>query len=51
MRSAAAFKWRSACQLDDELEHQTCRDSTVGSPKPMGTRGTTTGETLGTLAD
>ena len=26
-------------ELNSELEHQTARDSTVGAPKPLGTRG------------
>jgi membrane protein len=38
-------------ELDAELEHQTCRDSTVGPPKPMGTRGATMADTVGEPAD
>src|SRR5262249_27206547 len=34
-------------ELDAEIEHQTCRDSTVGPPKPMGTRGATMADTVG----
>jgi hypothetical protein len=26
-------------ELDAEMEHQTARDTTTGSPKPMGARG------------
>jgi membrane protein len=38
-------------ELDAEVEHQTCRDSTVGPPKPMGTRGATMADTIGKPAD
>jgi membrane protein len=38
-------------ELDAEIEHQTCRDSTVGPPKPMGTRGATMADTIGHRAD
>jgi membrane protein len=38
-------------ELDAEIEHQTCRDSTVGPPKPMGTRGATMADTVGRPAD
>jgi membrane protein len=38
-------------ELDAEIEHQTCRDSTVGPPKPMGTRGATMADTVGHAAD
>ena len=38
-------------ELDAEIEHQTCRDSTVGPPKPMGTRGATMADTVGHTAD
>ena len=38
-------------ELDAEIEHQTCRDSTVGPPKPMGTRGATMADTIGKPAD
>jgi membrane protein len=38
-------------ELDAEVEHQTCRDSTVGPPKPMGTRGATMADTVGEPAD
>jgi membrane protein len=38
-------------ELDAEIEHQTCRDSTVGPPKPMGTRGATMADTVGHPAD
>jgi len=33
------------------IERQTCRDSTVGPPKPMGTRGATMADTVGHPAD
>jgi membrane protein len=38
-------------ELDAEIEHQTCRDSTVGPPKPMGARGATMADTVGEPAD
>jgi membrane protein len=38
-------------ELDAEIERQTCRDSTVGEPKPMGTRGATMADTVGHPAD
>jgi len=38
-------------ELDAEIEHQTCRDSTVGPPKPMGARGATMADTIGHRAD
>jgi membrane protein len=38
-------------ELDAEIEHQTCRDSTVGPPKPMGTRGATMADTVGHKAE
>jgi membrane protein len=34
-------------ELDAEMEHQTARDTTTGSPKPMGARGATVADTLG----
>jgi len=34
-------------ELDAETEHQTCRDSTVGPPKPMGERGAVMADTIG----
>ena len=45
--------WISACvvligaELNSELEHQTARDTTAGSPKPMGGRGATMADTVG----
>jgi membrane protein len=38
-------------ELDAEIEHQTCRDSTVGPPKPMGMRGATMADTVGHKVD
>ncbi|WP_445500732.1 YhjD/YihY/BrkB family envelope integrity protein [Microvirga sp. G4-2] len=35
-------------ELNSEIEHQTAKDSTVGPDKPMGTRGATMADTLGT---
>src|SRR4029079_18464091 len=34
-------------ELDAEMEHQTARDTTTGSPKPLGTRGARMADTLG----
>jgi membrane protein len=34
-------------ELDAEVEHQTARDTTTGSPKPMGTRGARMADTVG----
>jgi len=33
-------------ELDAEMEHQTARDTTTGSPKPMATRGATMADTV-----
>ncbi|HKS20901.1 MAG TPA: YihY/virulence factor BrkB family protein [Bradyrhizobium sp.] len=47
------WMWMSAvivlfgAELNSEIEHQTARDSTVGPPKPMGTRGAVMADTLG----
>src|SRR5207237_4490900 len=34
-------------EFDSEFEHQTARDSTVGMPKPLGTRGAIMADTVG----
>lgn len=34
-------------EIDAEMEHQTARDTTTGSPKPMGARGARVADTLG----
>ena len=34
-------------ELNAEIEHQTRIDSTIGKPKPMGTRGATMADTIG----
>jgi membrane protein len=34
-------------EIDAEIEHQTARDTTTGAPKPMGARGATMADTLG----
>ena len=34
-------------ELDAEMEHQTVRDTTTGSPKPMGARGARVADTAG----
>jgi membrane protein len=38
-------------ELNAELEHQTAKDSTTGSPLPMGDRGAHVADTLGKEAD
>jgi len=37
-------------QLNFEIEHQTARDSTIRSDKPLGARGTVMADTMGTAA-
>jgi membrane protein len=45
--------WMSAiivlfgAELNSEIEHQTARDTTIGRPKPLGTRGVVMADTLG----
>jgi membrane protein len=34
-------------ELNGEIEHQTARDSTVGSEKPLGLRGAVMADTVG----
>jgi membrane protein len=34
-------------ELNAEMEHQTARDTTTGSPKPMGARGARVADTVG----
>lgn len=47
------WMWMSAvivlcgAELNSEIEHQTARDTTVGRPKPLGTRGAVMADTLG----
>jgi membrane protein len=47
------WMWMSAivvlfgAELNSEIEHQTAVDTTVGSPKPLGSRGATMADTLG----
>ena len=38
-------------ELNAELEHQTTKDTTIGSPKPMGYRGAFMADTLGKAAN
>jgi membrane protein len=38
-------------ELDAEMEHQTARDTTTGSPKPLGTRGARVADTVGEPSD
>ena len=33
-------------ELNSEIEHQTARDTTVGPPKPLGSRGAVMADTL-----
>jgi membrane protein len=50
------WMWLSAvvvltgAELNSEIEHQTARDSTVGAPKPLGTRGAVMADTVGAAA-
>jgi membrane protein len=47
------WMWMSAiivlcgAELNSEIEHQTALDTTVGCPKPLGTRGAVVADTLG----
>ena len=34
-------------ELNAEIEHQTAEDSTVGAPKPIGSRGAVMADTIG----
>jgi membrane protein len=36
-------------ELNSELEHQTAKDSTDGSGKPMGARGAQVADTVGAI--
>ena len=38
-------------ELNAEMEHQTARDTTTGSPKPMGLRGARMADTIGAARD
>ena len=38
-------------EIDAEMEHQTRRDTTTGSPKPMGMRGARVADTVGAAHD
>ena len=38
-------------ELNAEIEHQTARDTTIGPPKPLGTRGATMADTVGEAAE
>jgi membrane protein len=38
-------------ELNAETEHQTVRDTTIGKPKPIGTRGVTMADTVGAKQD
>jgi membrane protein len=37
----------AGAELNAEIEHQTARDSTIGRPKPLGTRGAVMAVTVG----
>ena len=37
----------AGAELNAEIEHQTARDSTIGSPKPLGARGAVMADTVG----
>ncbi|MBO3758218.1 YihY/virulence factor BrkB family protein [Ciceribacter sp. L1K22] len=38
-------------EINGELEHQTCHDTTTGEPRPMGERGAFVADTVGRAAD
>jgi membrane protein len=38
-------------EINGEMEHQTVVDTTVGDPKPMGTRGAVMADTVGVASD
>jgi membrane protein len=38
-------------ELNAETEHQTVRDTTTGTPKPLGARGATMADTVGARQD
>jgi membrane protein len=45
----SAIVIRLGAELDAEMEHQTARDITTGSPKPIGVRGAHMADTVGTV--
>jgi membrane protein len=51
------WMWLSAivvllgAELNAEIEHQTARDSTVGTEKPLGMRGAVMADTVGVAAE
>jgi len=38
-------------ELNSEIEHQTARDSTIGTAKPLGARGAVMADTVGAAQD
>lgn len=40
----------AGAELNSEIEHQTAKDSTTGTPKPLGERGATMADTVGSKA-
>jgi membrane protein len=38
-------------EMDTEMEHQTVRVTTIGQPKPLGSRGATMADTVGAAQD
>jgi membrane protein len=38
-------------ELNSEIEHQTARDSTVGTEKPLGARGAAMADTVGAAVE
>jgi membrane protein len=43
----SAYIVLAGAELNAEMEHQTARDTTVGAPRPMGTRGAEVADTVG----
>lgn len=41
----------AGAELDSEIEHQTARDTTTGSPEPIGKRGAVVADTIGSSSD
>ena len=42
-----AYSILVGAELNAEMEHQTAKDSTVGTPKPLGQRGAQMADTVG----
>ena len=44
----SAYAFIFGAELNSEIEHQTAKDSTTGSPEPMGTRGASAADNVAT---